>query len=49
MAVATSDGFADARFSAAREAFEADFADGQELGASFCAAIGVWRAFRMAR
>ncbi|HAQ83699.1 MAG: EstA family serine hydrolase [Bradyrhizobium sp. PARBB1] len=39
MAVATIDGFADARFSAAREAFEANFADGEELGASFCATI----------
>ena len=39
IAVATIDGFADARFSAAREAFEANFADGEELGASFCATI----------
>jgi len=32
-----TDGFAHERFSAAREAFEANFAGGEELGASFCA------------
>ncbi|NKI70184.1 serine hydrolase [Collimonas pratensis] len=32
-------GFADDRFSAAREAFEANFANGEELGASFCATV----------
>jgi len=36
---ATIDGFAHERFSAAREAFEANFAGGEELGASFCAMI----------
>ncbi|MGO1080734.1 serine hydrolase domain-containing protein [Inquilinus sp. CA228] len=32
-------GFADARFAAAREAFEANFAEGKEIGASVCATV----------
>ena len=35
----TTAGFAHDQFSAARDAFEANFADGEELGASFCATI----------
>lgn len=33
------DGFASHQFSAAREAFEANFTNGEELGASFCATV----------
>ena len=33
------DGFTHDRFTAAREAFEANFANGEELGASFCATV----------
>ncbi|QND52135.1 beta-lactamase family protein [Phyllobacterium sp. 628] len=32
-------GFAHEKFSAAREAFEANFANGEEIGASFCATV----------
>lgn len=39
MAVAITDGFAHQQFAVAREAFEANFVDGEELGASFCATI----------
>ncbi len=39
MSQGTIDGFAHDRFSAAREAFEANFANGEELGASFCATV----------
>jgi CubicO group peptidase (beta-lactamase class C family) len=35
----TTDGFAHDRFAGAREAFEANFANGEELGASFCATV----------
>lgn len=35
----TVHGFAHDRFAAAREAFEANFANGEELGASFCATV----------
>src|SRR5215469_15488962 len=34
-----SQGFADERFAEARAAFEANFAEGRDLGASFCATI----------
>lgn len=39
MSQGTVQGFAQDRFSAAREAFEANFANGEELGASFCATV----------
>lgn len=35
----TVHGFAHNRFAAAKEAFEANFANGEELGASFCATV----------
>lgn len=39
MQQATIDGYAHDQFSAAKEAFEANFANGEELGASFCATV----------
>ncbi|AMO94413.1 beta-lactamase family protein [Collimonas fungivorans] len=39
MPQSTIDGFAHDQFSAAKEAFEANFASGEELGASFCATV----------
>ena len=39
MPQSTIHGFAHDQFSAAREAFEANFTNGEELGASFCATV----------
>lgn len=39
MSQTTIDGFAHDKFAAAREAFEANFKNGEELGASFCATV----------